>query len=261
MKIAVIAGFLQASEDLHELEKTLVDRGFEVDIADVTELLQRDDAKTAAVRLCERFQGANFWVGYSMGARLALYALPLAQTKPHGPTGVVLLSGSPGLEDAVERQVRRDLDEARAASLRAQPQEFIRDWGELPLFASLRSVDGFTALQQRRQNRVQAGWTEDWAHALQTLGPGRLPSQWNKLPHLRCPLLFLAGGLDARYVEIAHSAVSVAPHATARVLPGAGHALPLECPQQVADEIERFVHGTAKTQTGEGPQATPRATT
>ena len=247
MKIALIAGFLQNAEDLKDLEDALIAHGVSVDAVDVTALLKLDLTEKAIKRICSRFQNAHLWVGYSMGARLALHALFHAQEHQISPAGLVLLSGTPGLEGEVERQSRRTLDGQRAESLRNDPHKFVQDWGQLPLFDALRDHPSFLTLQARRRKRIQNDWIALWSHALCELSPGQMDSQWAKLPGLVCPLLFLVGDKDPKFMDIATRAAAIAPQARTTCIPDAGHSLPLENPGQVAKEIVRFGQEIAST--------------
>ena len=264
MKVALIAGFLQSAEDLRELESALSARGFTVEPADVTELLSLDSASEAIDRFCARFQDAELWVGYSMGARLALHGLFRAQALQRAPAGLVLVSGTPGLTVEADRHERRVVDARRAAALRDDPDGFVADWGKLPLFDALRSQPAFNLLQKRRRERIQNQWVDLWSHALVELSPGQLGSLWEQLVSVRCPVLFLAGEKDPKYVEIARRAAAITAHARAEVIDHAGHSLPLENPERVANEIFRFAQEIKSSQSkstgvGNAPSAEKRA--
>ncbi|MQL91070.1 hypothetical protein Taro_023674 [Colocasia esculenta] len=65
-------------------------------------------------------------VGYSLGARIALY---MAMKYSQKIEGTVLISGSPGIEDDAARSIRSAQDDARAHYLTSQGlQSFLRTW-------------------------------------------------------------------------------------------------------------------------------------
>src|SRR3954447_10998440 len=76
--------------------------------------------------------GEATYLGYSMGARFCLH---LALANPELVSGLVLLGGTAGLEDADERAARRAQDAEPAARLEALGLEaFLDQWLQQPLF-------------------------------------------------------------------------------------------------------------------------------
>jgi len=53
----------------------------------------------------------------------------------------------------------------------------------------------------------------------------------------KIPLLFIVGGLDAKYLALSHLVKSSISQASVLSIPEAGHILPLEAPDAVAREI------------------------
>jgi pimeloyl-ACP methyl ester carboxylesterase len=60
---------------------------------------------------------------------------------------------------------------------------------------------------------------------------------WERLGELRMPVLVLAGERDAKFTALARRLAAALPAARLRLVPGAGHALPLEAPAAVAAAI------------------------
>src|SRR5262249_39487828 len=81
---------------------------------------------------------AAWVVGYSMGARVALQ---WAVHRPHRVQGLILESGTAGLESAQERGERVVLDEALGARImKGGMKAFVEEWLELPLFSGLKQL-------------------------------------------------------------------------------------------------------------------------
>ena len=72
-----------------------------------------------------------FLYGYSMGARLAL---SLAIEKPNLLQGLILESGTFGIEVEAERQARQALDGARADQIIGNFDNFLNEWQNMNLF-------------------------------------------------------------------------------------------------------------------------------
>jgi 2-succinyl-6-hydroxy-2,4-cyclohexadiene-1-carboxylate synthase len=178
---------------------------------------------------------ADVWVGYSLGGRLLLDAL--ARGAPM-PRAVVLESSSPGLRDEAERTARRAQDERLAASLvESGLRAFLDRWYRLPLFASLEHHPALAAALRAERTGDAAALAE----ALVAFSPGHLPHRWDWLAACPVPVLALAGSLDAKYVAIAHEMEKTSPRVTARIVPGAGHNLHRECPEEWLSETTRFL--------------------
>ena len=70
---------------------------------------------------------------------------------------------------------------------------------------------------------------------------GVLPSSWGALAAIATPTVWVAGGLDAPYVELARRAAAQMPGSEALIVPGVGHVLPLEAPEAIADLLTPFI--------------------
>jgi 2-succinyl-6-hydroxy-2,4-cyclohexadiene-1-carboxylate synthase len=191
----------------------------------------RDFTATAAA-LAEA-GGTGVYVGYSMGGRLAL-ALTVA--RPEVVTGLVVVSGSPGLADPSRRAARVASDAQLAAGVeRDGVAGFLERWLAQPLFA--------TVPPERAQlaARVEAMTEGRLAHQLTALGQGAMPPLWDQLAAIEQPVLVLSGTLDAKYDTIAREMTARIPRSAHHRLAG-GHALLLEQPDALAGEIADFVH-------------------
>lgn len=178
-------------------------------------------------------------MGYSMGARLALYMLC---QQPERILRCGLESGSPGLADAQERAERRASDEGLARRLEQGPlEDFLHSWYAQPLFTGLRHSEGFAELLQRRRSNRPEGL----AASLRQAGTGTAPECWNRLASLQRPLLVLAGRDDPKYRAIGTRMAQACPGLQLRILPG-GHCLHHESPAAWAQAVEAFF-GTGET--------------
>ena len=177
--------------------------------------------------------GAGTYVGYSLGGRLCLR---LALDRPDLVEGLVLVGASPGIADPVARAERWAADEVLAGQVeREGVAVFLDRWLAGPLFA------GLPEAAAGRAERL-ANSPEGLAYALRRLGTGVQEPLWDRLAGLRPPALLVAGEQDAKFCAIAgQMAAAIGPSARVAIVPGAGHAVQLERPAELAALIEAFV--------------------
>jgi 2-succinyl-6-hydroxy-2,4-cyclohexadiene-1-carboxylate synthase len=178
--------------------------------------------------------GAGAYVGYSLGGRLCLR---LALDRPDLVRALVLIGASPGIADPAGRAERRAADEELAGRVeRDGVAAFLDRWLAGPLFATL------PAEAAGRDDRL-ANRPEGLAYALRRLGTGAQAPLWDRLPGLRPPTLLVAGALDAKFAAIAGQMAAAAPAARVALVPGAGHAVHLERPAELAALVAAFLDG------------------
>ena len=173
------------------------------------------------------------WVGYSMGGRVALHA---ALAYPARVRSLVLESATAGIEDPVSRAKRRWADEALAVKIEERGIEWFADyWGAQPLFETQRKLPPATllALRERRRANRRAGL----ARSLRGMGQGAHDYLGSRLAELTCAALFIAGGRDPKYAEIARRASDAVPGSRCVIVPLAGHAVHLEAPEEFAEAL------------------------
>jgi 2-succinyl-6-hydroxy-2,4-cyclohexadiene-1-carboxylate synthase len=189
-----------------------------------------------ATRLVGEAGGVGVYVGYSLGGRLCLR---LALDRPDLVRGLVLIGASPGIADSAGRAGRRVEDEALAGRIeREGVAAFLERWLAGPLFATL------PAEAAGRDDRL-ANTPEGLASALRRLGTGVQEPLWDRLAILRPPTLLVAGALDAKFAAIAREmAAAIGPAARVVLVPGAGHAVHLERPAELAGLVEEFLTAT-----------------
>ena len=164
--------------------------------------------------------------GYSLGGRVALH---VALAAPDRVSRLVLVSCSPGIEDAAERAERRAADGRLAVELESIPFErFIEKWRTQPLFADDPPEVSERAREDQRRNDPFA-----LARVMRGLGAGEMAPLWNRLGELRTPSAFVAGERDAKFRAAGERIVALMPTAELVVIPG-GHALALESPAELA---------------------------
>jgi 2-succinyl-6-hydroxy-2,4-cyclohexadiene-1-carboxylate synthase len=177
--------------------------------------------------------GVAAYVGYSLGGRLCLR---LALDRPDLVRALVLVGASPGITDPGERAGRRAADERLATGIgRDGVAAFLDRWLAGPLFASL------PAEAAGREERL-ANTADGLAYALRRLGTGAQEPLWDRLAGLRPPVLLVAGERDPKFADLARRmAAAIGPSARVAIVPGAGHAVHLERPAELAMLIEAFL--------------------
>lgn len=177
------------------------------------------------------------WLGYSMGARLALAC---AARHPSRVASLVLLAGRAGIADPGERAARRCADEALAARIEERGVDaFVDEWLAQPLFATLQRL-GPDFMARERAARL-ANDASGLASSLRALGPAAQPPLFSALPRVTVPVLLVAGALDERFVAAAHELARSLPSAEVCVIPDAGHAVHLEQPEAVLRVVREFL--------------------
>ena len=177
------------------------------------------------------------WLGYSMGARLALGC---AVRHPGSVESLVLLGGRAGIVDPVERAARRREDAVLAARIESVGVEtFVDEWLAQPMFATLRRRGARFLAEQRRQRVSNSA--RGLADSLRRLGPGAQPPLFDALPRVDVPVLLVAGALDRKFVALAQDLAGRLPRAELCELAGAGHAAHLEEPEAFVHVVQDFL--------------------
>jgi 2-succinyl-6-hydroxy-2,4-cyclohexadiene-1-carboxylate synthase len=198
-------------------------------IAGLIELLDKYDLERCAL------------VGYSMGGRLALH---LAVSYPERFTRIVLESASPGLKTEKERKQRRRHDDNLACQLEAAVgdpklfREFLEQWSELPIFASLQ---GHPALRAKLIENRLANDPERLAASLRAMGSGAQTSLWEQLAAYTLPTLLMVGALERKFGIIAEEMSACCPMMAIEVLENCGHNVHFENPSGYTTVIKSFL--------------------
>jgi 2-succinyl-6-hydroxy-2,4-cyclohexadiene-1-carboxylate synthase len=170
-------------------------------------------------------------MGYSMGGRLALHAL---LEKNHPWQAAVIVSAQPGLENPAEREARRANDAAWASmALAGNWQEFLTKWNAQPVLGgSMREPQASSGLAMRRREIARS--FVDWSLGAQQ-------PLWERLHEISVPVLWVAGENDEKFRALAERAVSLIPKATLAIAPGAGHRVPWEAEEWLAEKVADFL--------------------
>lgn len=205
----------------------------------------RADLPEGARRLGE-LGGRAGYLGYSMGARFCLH---LALAQPELVDSLILVSGTPGIEDPGGRAARRAADDALADQLdppgpdagedpgagQVRVDAFLRDWLDTPLLAGVPSEAN--GLAERRCNTGPG-----LASSLRLAGTGTQLPLWAALPRLSMPVLIITGERDEKFTTIGRRMVdAIGENAGQVVIGGAGHSPHLEHPARVAREVRAFL--------------------
>lgn len=166
--------------------------------------------------------------GYSMGGRIALHA---ALAMPERVERLVLVGASPGISDPGERRARRESDARLAAEIETSPiEQFARRWAQDTEVLAGQPAEVRAAAHADRLRGTPAGL----AGALRGLGTGSLPSLWGRLGALRMPVTLVVGERDVKFRRVAELMVGELARSEIVLVPGAGHAVHLEAPEDLA---------------------------
>jgi 2-succinyl-6-hydroxy-2,4-cyclohexadiene-1-carboxylate synthase len=188
----------------------------------------------AALRKLNVAPGKAILIGYSMGARIALYC---ALSGYFG--ALVLESGSPGLASQAERDQRRRSDEALATRIEEYGVEaFVDYWEELPVFSSQVILPSRTraALRDQRLHNSAHGL----ANSLRGVGTGAQPSLYASLAEITIPTLLITGADDKKFCDVALKMAEQMPQVQHHIVPGAGHTVHLEQPAAFEAIVREF---------------------
>jgi 2-succinyl-6-hydroxy-2,4-cyclohexadiene-1-carboxylate synthase len=225
-RIRLLHGFTQSARCWGDLPAHLRAQGHDVVALDLpghgTAATVRADVPGVAARVAAQAPGPAVWLGYSFGARVALH---VALDHPEDVDGVVLVSGTAGIDAEADRRARVAADEALADDLeRDGVAAFLDGWLARPLFAGLAPGDHDRA---ERERNGAAGL----ASSLRLAGTGTMRPRWDDLGACRAPALVVAGADDARFVAAAERlAAGLGGPTTLVVVPGAGHTVHRERP-------------------------------
>ena len=171
--------------------------------------------------------------GYSLGGRLALHYATSAQSL-HADgrsklAGLVLESANPGLQNQAARRERMHSDALWVQRLRHDPlPEVLVDWYHQGVFSDLTPARRAELITLRRQHDPRR-----LAHMLAASSLARQP---DLRPWLQCtdlPVLYLYGGADQKFANLATELLAACPTLEGARITSAGHNLHLTSPDEV----------------------------
>jgi len=171
-------------------------------------------------------------LGYSMGGRLALHALLDA---PQKWSKAIIVSAHTGLGSEGERNARMGHDASWAAkALSGDWGEFLDAWQGQGVLEGDSLLPDRLALESRR--KLVARSFIDWSTGAQE---DLLP----QLEQIECPVLWVTGERDVKFCHVGEKGVAALPDAKHIVVPGCGHRVPWEKPQEFVDLVADFIGG------------------
>ena len=185
----------------------------------------------------ERIPKGSVLMGYSMGGRLALQ---LAVSYPEHFAALIVIGGTPGIEDVKLRHERSQWDLQQAQRLVTEgTRTFYEYWRTLPIIASQSSIPQkvFEPMVHRRLNQDPTMLGLSMIH----FGTGTMPNCWSKLKLLTMPILLVVGESDQKYRLIAESMLTTLPNGKISIIQRAGHCAHLENIAHSCTEIQRFL--------------------
>lgn len=167
--------------------------------------------------------------GYSLGGRLALYAMAI---HPERWSGAVIVSAHPGLCCVEDRLARRVSDEIWAERARTLSwEDFLEQWDSQSVLAGSRSGEGREALASQR---------DSIALAFETWTLGRQEDLRKSLRQFHAPVLWITGGEDVKFTSLGAEMGDVFEHFEHFVVPNCGHRVLFEQPEVLKQKVVAF---------------------
>ena len=191
------------------------------------------DLPTTASMVVEQ-SGLADYIGYSMGARLALH---IALLHPENVRRLILVSGSPGLRSPDDKSARVQSDEKLALEIaEIGVDRFVTKWLSSPMFNGLISTPA--DIQDRLRNT-----SEGLASSLRLCGTGTQDSLWERLHELKMPVLLVVGSDDDKFRQFGDEMKSnIGSNAEVKVINNAGHSVHLEQTLSFQSVVSEFLN-------------------
>lgn len=177
------------------------------------------------------------WMGYSLGARLALN---FALKHPERVGGLVLESVHPGFDShhAHAQRMRQDREDAEIVR-REGLDVFFERWHRRPVFDTRRKHTQRWAMEVEKKRATNK--PEPLANCLQGLGVGAQDYLIEKAQMIDAPTLLVAGLLDPTYVGFARDLRERIPNSRLELVHYAGHGVHIEDADAFRNAIRRFL--------------------
>lgn len=232
-------GNLGTPQDGEPLAAALTAAGYKVQSPSLWTLLENggETLETAGERLAELILSADpapILCAYSLGARVALHALP--HLVPHC-RAIILIGVHPGLDDGQERSDRRTHDAQLARRLRESSwEDFIRDWNSQPVFHH--SKNSLRTKPPAKTIELMARAFECWS-----LGTQKNQTQVlaRTIRQYALPTLLVSGENDKKFSAITTTLATELPGALQAIVPSAGHRVLEDMPEELARILCAFL--------------------
>lgn len=169
-------------------------------------------------------------LGYSMGGRLALHALLDA---PKKWKKAIIVSAHTGLKEA-DRIPRQGQDAAWAAkALKGEWGEFLEEWNRQSV------LDDRCVMPERVSLKAQR---EAVARSFMDWSVGQQKDLLERLCEITCPVLWVVGDRDRKFLEVAEKAATLNSHIELVIVQDCGHRVPWEKSQQFSILVSDFLN-------------------
>ncbi len=233
-RVAFIHGFTQTRDSWAPILNRLPD-GFQYITIDAPghgeSALIAGDLEQTATDIIDTV-GPAVLCGYSMGARMCITT---ALAYPSLVKGLVLISGTAGIESGSERRRRRKSDRQLARHIvEVGVNVFVDEWLAQPMFQSLPIDEADRAVRKTNTSRGLAS-------NLLTTGVGTQRPVWDRLAEIEIPVLIISGAHDTKFVDIASRLQQGIRSSRLEIVGDAGHAVHYEQPQLVSRLLETWL--------------------
>lgn len=232
-------GNLGTPQDGEPLATALTAAGYKIQLPSLWNLLENggESLETAGERLAElilKNDPEPILCGYSLGARIALHALP--HLIPHC-RALILIGAHPGLNDEQERNRRRKHDAQLARRLRESSwEDFLRDWNSQPVFQHSKNIPH--AAPPAKTIELMARAFESWSLGTQKNQSSTLAEI---IRQYALPTLLISGEKDKKFRAIVSTLATELPGALQAIVPCAGHRVPEDMPDALAKILCAFL--------------------
>lgn len=232
-------GNLGTPQDGEPLVAALTAAGYKVQSPCLWTLLENggETLETAGEQLAElilKTDPAPILCAYSLGARVALHALP--HLAPHC-RALILIGVHPGLDDEQERSERRFHDAQLARRLRESSwEDFLRNWNSQPVFRH--SKNSPRTEPPAKTIELMARAFECWSLGTQE---NQTPTLAGIIRHYALPTLIVSGEKDKKFRAIATRLAAALPGALQAIVLCAGHRIPEDMPEELARILCAFL--------------------
>lgn len=173
---------------------------------------------------------APILLGYSMGGRLALHSL---LEKPNIWHAAIIVSAHSGLENESDKEARREKDaEWSALALKSDWGDFLQRWNNQSILSDSQILPERSALKDRRASIARS--FIDWSL-------GQQENLLERFNQIHCPILWVTGEDDDKFIQLARKAVNQLPNAKHEIVSHAGHRVPWEQPMAFSQIVQKFL--------------------